>query len=174
MPFTHHRTGHITRRLAIVAGVSAITVALAAPAFAAPVPPALSSTQATFTVPSGSTSTWTLKLWWEGSLKGSTSGTTGTLTLPVPSESPCTFQADVSYVTKPGGQSTYYSGSRRTLTTCGSPPPTSTIAGDIFLCSAAGTQTTTEVSLGSLAVTGTSLSQGTPCPRRPSPRGRTP
>ena len=57
MPFTHHRTGHITRLLAIFAGVTAITVALAAPAFAAPVPPTLSSTQATFTVPSGTTST---------------------------------------------------------------------------------------------------------------------
>ena len=78
----------------------------------------------------------------------------------------CTFQADVSVVAKPGGPSTYYSGTRRTFSTCGpnSPPPTATIAGDIFLCSAAGTQTVTEVSLGSLAVTGTSLSQGNPLP----------
>ncbi len=141
-------------------------MALSAPAFSfAHVPPKLTSTQATFAIPSGSTSTWTLKLWWEGTMKGSDSGTSGTLTVSVPSETPCTFQADVSQTTA-GGQTTYYSGARRTLPSCGGtpPPPTQTIAGDIFLCSAGGTQTTTEVSLGSLAVTGTSLSQGNPLP----------
>ena len=80
----------------------------------------------------------------------------------MPQETPCTFQADVS-VANAGGKSAYYSGARRTLSSCGPPPPLpATIAGDIFLCSAAGTQTTTEVSNGTLAVTGTALSQGNP------------
>ncbi|HEY5251199.1 MAG TPA: hypothetical protein VIJ09_06045 [Acidimicrobiales bacterium] len=145
--------------------MAGVVVALSAPAFASPVPPMLTPTQATFAIPSGSTSTWTLKLWWEGTVKGTATGTSGTLTVAVPAETPCTFQADVSQTTA-SGQTTYYSGTRRTLPSCGGtpPPPTSTIAGDIFLCSATGTQTTTEVSLGSLAVTGTSLSQGNPLP----------
>ena len=124
------------------------------------------ATQSTFVVPSGTTSTWTLKLWWQGTMVGSQSGTTGTLKVAVPVENPCVFQADVSQTTA-GGQTSYYSGVRRSFAngTCGvAPPPGSTIAGDIFLCSATGTQTTTEVSLGNLAVTGTSISQGNPLP----------
>jgi hypothetical protein len=165
MPSTHHRTGPIVRRLIVVLGLAGIVVALSAPAFAAAVPPKLSNTDATFAIPTGSTSTFTLNLWWEGHMKGSDSGTSGTLTVPVPFESSaCTFQADVTQTV--GGKTTFYSGLRKTLQSpCGTPPPpTSTIAGDIFLCSASGTPTTTEVTLGTLAVTGTSLSQGSPLP----------
>ena len=173
MPSTHHRTGLIARRLAVILGVAGVVVALSAPAFASPVPPTLSATQSTFVVPTGTTSTWTLKLWWQGTIVASDNGTTGTLTVAVPSENPCTFQADVSQ-TAPNGQTSYYSGVRRTfpLGTCGvTPPPSSTIAGDIFLCSATGTTTTTEVSLGHLAVTGTALSQGNPLPATPIASG---
>lgn len=173
MPSTHHRTGLIVRRLAVFLGVTGVVVALSAPAFASPVQPTLSASQSTFVIPTGTTSTWTLKLWWQGTMVGSDSAKTGTLTVAVPSENPCSFQADVSQ-TAANGQTSYYSGVRRTFPvgTCGkTPPPTSTIAGDIFLCSATGTRTTTEVSLGNLAVTGTSLSQGNPLPATPIASG---
>jgi hypothetical protein len=63
------------------------------------------------------------------------------------------FQADVS-VTPPGGQSYFYSGARDTLASCG---PPATIAGDIDLCTAAGSAgspTSTEVGGGTLTASG--------------------
>ncbi len=138
-------------RLAVFVGVAGAAVALSASAFAvSPRPPKISATEATFAIPMGTTSTWTLKLWSHGNLEGSDSGTSGTLTVAVPTTPDCLFQADVS-VAPVGGKSSYYSGVRATVPGCGPPP---TIAGDIYLCSGTGAQTTTEITGGMLAVTG--------------------
>jgi hypothetical protein len=91
-----------------------------------------------------------LRLWSHGTLEGQAKATSGTLTVPVPVVPGCAFQADVSVI-PPGGQRFYFSGARAVLPGCG---PPQTIAGDIFLCSAAGAPTTTEVPGGTLAATG--------------------
>lgn len=166
-PFTRHRTGRNALRLAVFVGVAGAAMAFSAPTFAAtPSPPTLTATQATFAIPGKSTSTWTLKLWSHGNLEGSESGTTGTLTVAVPVTSDCLFQADVS-VTPVGGQSSYYSGVRATVPGCGVPPP-QTIAGDIYFCAANGTQTTTEVSGGTLASSGPQTLPSQPNPVAPT------
>ena len=145
-----HRTGRKALRLAVFVGVTGAAVALSVPAFATNARPKISATAATFAIPAGTTSSWTLKLWSHGTMKGSDTGTSGTLTVGVPATSDCMFQADVS-VTPVGGQSSYYSGTRATVPGCGPPP---TIAGDIYLCSGTGTQTATEIGSGTLAAGG--------------------
>jgi hypothetical protein len=116
--------------------------------------PAISTTQATFTIPPGTAASWTLKLWSGGTLEGMATGTSGTLTVAVPNlpASPCTVQADIRAVT-PSGAPFYFAGNRRTLPRCGVTPPTQNISGHIYLCTA-GAPTTTEVSGGTLAATG--------------------
>ncbi len=137
--------------MALFAGVAGAGLALSAPAFASvPRAPKISATQATFTIPSEGGSTWILRLWSDGTLEGSAHATSGTLTVAVPTTSDCAFQADVS-VASVSGQEYFYAGARAVVPGCG---PPSTIAGHIFLCSAAGAPTTTEVSGGSLAATG--------------------
>jgi hypothetical protein len=153
------------RPLAVLAVVLGTATALAAPAVAtAPHAPSLSPTQSTFTIPAGSTSTWTLRLWSHGSLEGSDSATSGMLTVPVPATSDCTFQADASVVPV-GGHSSYYSGRRATVPGCG---PLPTIAGDIYSCPAAGA-TTTEVPGGALAATGPQTLPSQANPMAPTP-----
>jgi hypothetical protein len=127
-------------------------VAFSGAAYAAPRQPKISATQATFVIPGGPTSTWTLKLWSHGRLEGSDTATSGTLTVAVPTTFDCMFQADVT-VAPEDGQSTYYSGTRATVPGCGI-PPTQSIAGDIYVCSATGAQTTSEVAGGALASSG--------------------
>ncbi len=146
-------------------------LALSAPAFASlPKPPTINATQTTFTIPSPSTSTWTLRLWSHGTLEGSANATSGMLTVAVPATSDCAFQADVS-VLPVGGVRFYYSGARATVPGCG--PVHQSIAGDIFLCSAAGAQTTTEQTGGTLAATGpqTVASQANPLAPTQVPSG---
>ncbi len=108
-------------------------------------------------------STWTLRLWSHGTLEGTANGTSGTLTVAVPSTNDCTFQADVT-VLPPGGQRYYYSGTRATVPGCG---PVSTIAGHIYLCNAAGAPTTSEVAGGTLAATGPQAVTSQPNPMAP-------
>ena len=150
--------------MALLLGITGAVVALATPALAnSPVTPKISATQTTFAIPSGSAGTWTLRLWSHGTLEGTASGTSGTLTVPVPSTSDCTFQADVT-VLPPGGQRYYYSGTRATVPGCG---PVSTLAGHIYLCSAAGAPTTSEVAGGTLAATGPQAVTSQPNPLSP-------
>jgi hypothetical protein len=147
---------HIRRsalRLAVLVG---ITVVLSSSAFASTVPsPKITATQVTFNVPAGRGSTFTLELWSDGTLLGSAHGTSGVLTVAVPVTAFCrvqgdvylTLQADV-FIGPPGGHGSFYSGARATLPGC------ATLAGNIYLCSASGAQTTTEVAGGTLAATG--------------------
>jgi hypothetical protein len=159
-----HRAAFAGRRLAVLVIAVAAALAFSAPAFAAPRQPILSPTQATFVIPSGSTSTWTLRLWTHGNLQGSETGTSGTLMVPVPATTDCTFQADVSVVPL-GGTSSYFSGRRATVPGCG---PLPTIAGDIYLCPPAGASTT-EVTGGTLAAVGPQTLVAQPNPMAPTP-----
>jgi hypothetical protein len=165
-PSTQHRTGRITLWLAVFVGGAGAALAFSAPTLAAaPRPPTLTANRAVFVIPGGSTSTWTLKLWSHGNVEGSDSGTSGTLTVAVPFTSDCLFQADVS-VTPVGGQSSWYSGVKATVPGCGGPLP-ETIAGDIYLCSGNGTQTTIEVGGGTLALSGPQALPSQPNPVAP-------
>jgi hypothetical protein len=83
----------------------------------------------------------------------------------VPFTSDCLFQADVS-VTPVGGERSWYSGVKATVPGCGGPLP-ETIAGDIYLCSDNGTQTTTEVEGGTLASSGPQTVPSQPNPVEP-------
>jgi hypothetical protein len=158
--------GRSAIRLAILVG---ITVALSTAAFASTVPsPKITATQVTFKVPVDRGSTFTLELWSNGTLLGSTHGTSGVLTVAVPVSAFCRVQADVYltlqadvYVGPPGGHGTFYSGARATLPGC------ATLAGNIYLCSASGAQTTTEVAGGTLAATGPQHLPSQPSPVAP-------
>jgi len=162
---SRRRAGRLARRVAVLVIGTGAAVAFSAPAFAtAPRGPKISATQATFAVPTSSTSTWTIRLWSHGTLEGSDTGTSGTLTVVVPVTSDCKFQADVSE-TLPGGQGFFYSGTRATVLGCG---PLPTIAGDIYLCPAAGA-TTTEVAGGMLGVTGPQTLTPQSNPMAPTP-----
>jgi hypothetical protein len=159
------RTWRMARRLAVLVIGTGAAVSFSAPAFAStPRQPQLSPTEATFVIPTSSTSAWTLRLWSHGTLEGSDAGTSGTLTVAVPATSDCLFQADVS-VTPLGGVRTYYSGVRATVPDCG---PLPTIAGDIYLCPAAGA-TTIEVPGGTLAAVGPQTLAAEPNPMAPTP-----
>jgi len=134
---------------------------LASPALAgAYKAPSITATKATFTIPTPGTSTWMLRLWSHGSLEGSASATSGTLTVEVPATSDCAFQADVN-VQPVSGSQYFYSGARAIVPGCG--PVLQTIVGDIYLCTSSGAQTTTEQPGGTLSTTGPStLSQANP------------
>jgi hypothetical protein len=162
---SRRRTGRTARRLAVLIIGTGAAFAFSAPAFAyTPRSPKLAATQATFAIPVLSTSTWTLRLWSHGSLEGSDSGTAGMLTVAVPATSDCVFQADVS-VTPVGGASSFYSGARATVPGCGALP---TIAGNIYLCPAAGA-TTVEVPGGSLTAIGPQTLAQQPNPMEATP-----
>jgi len=154
--------------LALVGGVGLsllFSAFVSQPALAGPsyVHPAITSTKSTFKVPVWSTSTWTLRLWAQGTLEGSDTGKSGTLVVVVPHTSACAFQADVSE-TPLGGRSVFYSGARATMTACGVTPPIPTIAGHIYLCTPAGATTIDEVLGGTVSATGpqTLASQANP------------
>src|ERR1039457_468745 len=88
-------------------------------AAAAPAALSMTSTMASYVVPQVPGS-YTLKMWHSGTLEGSITGSTGTLSLKVPYVTPCTFQLDVQR------DGSYYTGRRFTLTTCGPVVPVTT------------------------------------------------
>jgi hypothetical protein len=142
-----------SRQLVAIVGAIALSVFFSGPALAAsPAHPTINATKSSFVIPTGSANTWTLRLWSHGAFVGSATAKTGTLTVAVPRQSECTFQADVS-ATAPGGRPFFVVGWRTTLNSCG-PPLTQTLAGHIYLCTPTGAPTTTEVSDGTLAATG--------------------
>jgi len=160
---TNTSGGPLTRRLLAVAGALGLSMVFAAPALAASTyaRPTITATRSTFTVPAGSTATWTLRLWSHGTLDGSDSGRSGVLSVAVPRTSDCEFQADVTS-TPAGGIPFFYSGWRTTMANCGA--PLQTITGHIYLCDVTGSPTTTEVPGGTLAANGpqTLASQANP------------
>ncbi|HVC70066.1 MAG TPA: hypothetical protein VNC61_07350 [Acidimicrobiales bacterium] len=124
--------------------------------------PTITAAEATFKIPAHTEAIWTLNLWSHGTLEGTAMGTTGVLTVVVPTTADCTFQADVRAVSA-GGASFYYAGFRATVPGCGTGPPVQSIAGHIYLCTD-DLPTTTEVSGGTLAATG-----ATPVVSQPNP-----
>ena len=143
--------------------IIALFAAFGVNAAAAARPPSLTPSSATFAVPGGGAATYMLRLWSKGVLEGADQGTSGMLSVAVPTVPGCAFQADVR-VRAGNGQWSFYSGNRATFVHCG--PPKSTLSGDIYLCSTAGAPTTTEVAGGTLAATGPQsiASQANPLP----------
>jgi hypothetical protein len=101
----------------LVLSVKAFATPTASPSFTK----AQAVTQADFVIPKHSHATWSLKLWSHGRLLGVSKGTSGTLSIALPTRS-CTVQADVR-TTSTGGSTIYYSGNRAVSVCC---PPSST------------------------------------------------
>ena len=87
------------------------------------VPPVITATQVTFTIPSQPTGVWVLNLYTKHQTPdlplGSTSGTSGTLSLPVPQTATCDFQADVRVQIGGTGPSVFWSGTIAVVPGCG-------------------------------------------------------
>ena len=75
---------------------------------------------AQFTVPAGPSRTWVLRLWSHGKLLGTATGTSGTLSVPIPTTT-CRYQADVRVVGA-NGKSYWTSGNRATSSCCPAAP----------------------------------------------------
>jgi hypothetical protein len=107
------------KRLLIATGVAFLALALPTLAGASSPGLTLTSTQATYVIPSGE-ATWTLTLWSAGKDLGRQTGSEGTLTVVVPAGTDCSFQADVQRNGK------RVAGTRHTFATCGPEPTTTT------------------------------------------------
>jgi hypothetical protein len=87
------------------------------------VPPVITATQVTFTIPSQPTGVWQLNLFTKHSTPnqrlGTTTGTSGTLTLPVPQTPTCDFQADVKVQIGGVGDFVFWSGTIAVVPGCG-------------------------------------------------------
>jgi len=87
------------------------------------VPPVITATQVTFTIPSQPTGVWELNLFTKHSTPnqrlGQTTGTSGTLTLPVPQTATCDFQADVKVQIGGTGPFVFWSGTVAVVPGCG-------------------------------------------------------
>ncbi|MBO0730716.1 MAG: hypothetical protein J2P57_15775 [Acidimicrobiaceae bacterium] len=86
------------------------------------VKPTLTATQASFAIPARSSGTWIMNLWTHPApalLVGRTTGTSGTLTIPVPQTPTCDFQVDVRHAPAGSTKSTFYSGLIATVPGCG-------------------------------------------------------
>jgi hypothetical protein len=87
------------------------------------VPPVITATQVTFTIPSQPAGVWELNLFTKHSTPnqhlGSTTGTSGTLSLPVPQTPTCDFQADVRVQIGGVGQFVFWSGEVAIVPGCG-------------------------------------------------------
>jgi hypothetical protein len=115
--------------LSIIVVLLGVSLVLSVKAFAAPTQsPHFSTapvvTQAHFVIPEDSDATWTLNVWLDGQLIGATSGTSGTLSVPLPAAQSCKYQADVRISQTNGTR--YYSGNRALSSCC---PVSSTSAG---------------------------------------------
>lgn len=87
------------------------------------VTPVITATQVTFAVPASPTGVYQLTLNTVNSTPnqrlGRTTGTSGTLTLPVPQTATCAFQADVKVQIGGTGPFVFYSGIKATVPGCG-------------------------------------------------------
>src|SRR5215469_15462792 len=87
------------------------------------VPPVITATQVTFTIPSQPAGVWQLNLFTKHQTPpqnlGSTTGTSGTLSLPVPQTATCDFQADVKVQIGGMGPFVFWSGVIAVVPGCG-------------------------------------------------------
>ena len=94
--------------------------------------PTITATQATFAIPSSPTGVWQMTLNTKNSTPnqrlGKTTGTSGTLTLPVPQTATCDFQVDVKVQKNGTGLFHFYSGVVAVVPGCGVPCPQGTKA----------------------------------------------
>jgi len=129
-------------RVCLVAGAIVGTLALpglvlSASASGTHVKPTITTTEASFSIPTGSTKVWMIRLWTlpqPSKMVGQVVGSTGTISVDVPATSNCEFQVDV--LVGPSGstkakQFTWYSGLIQTVPGCGSAhcPTAASIAG---------------------------------------------
>jgi hypothetical protein len=95
------------------------------------VKPVITATQVTFTIPSSPAGVWQLGLTTYPppvTHLGKTTGTSGTLTLPVPKTATCSFQADVKVQAGGVGSFVLYSSAKAVVPGCGTPCPPGTKA----------------------------------------------
>jgi hypothetical protein len=143
----------------LTAGMSTIFLGTSAsPSFGSVsnVKPTLTATQAAFVIPTGSKGTWILKLWTLPTpthLVGKTTGTSGTLTLPVPQTASCEFQVDVRVIPAGRTVSVFYSGLIATVPGCGPHGTGARLTPGFWKNHAAATQALLPQSLGSYQVT---------------------
>jgi hypothetical protein len=96
-----------------------------ASATAIPVKPTISTSAASFNIPSGPSQAWVIRLWslpQPSTLEGQTFGTSGTISVKVPATQNCSFQVDVKVA--PAGTTNpnlfkWYSGLTATVPGCG-------------------------------------------------------
>jgi hypothetical protein len=128
-----HRIGRLCFVAAAVAATLVLPGSLGSPASAAAtrVKPTITTTEASFAIPAGSQQAWLIRLWTlpkPSTLEGHAIGSSGTISVPVPTTSNCEFQVDVlvgpAGATK-GAQFTWYSGLVATVAGCGPHCPTS-------------------------------------------------
>ncbi len=130
--------GRVTRTLAVVA-ISILALGLWVPDASAtgnPLQPTFGTapmssgsqsqpvfgTYVTFTIPAQPPGQWRMKLWKmtpKMYLVGQTTGSSGTLLLPVPQTPRCTFQVDIRYAAPGSSHFTFYSGEVTTVPNCG-------------------------------------------------------
>jgi hypothetical protein len=113
--------------------LTAVAVVWAVPSLASPVAaastrpkPTITTTEASFVIPTGSEQAWLIRLWTlpkPSTLEGHVVGSSGTISVPVPATPNCEFQVDV-LVGPPGSTKgsdfTWYSGLIATVPGCGS------------------------------------------------------
>jgi len=95
------------------------------------VKPVITATQVTLTIPSSPQGVWELKLTTNPAphqLLGEVTGTSGTLSLPVPQTATYDFQADVLIQAGGTGPFVFYSSAKATVPGCGAPCPQGTKA----------------------------------------------
>ena len=93
--------------------------------------PVITATKVTFAIPASPAGVWRLVLTsYPPPVQrlGRVLGTSGTLTLPVPQTSACSFQADVKVQTGGAGKFVMYSTAKAVVPGCGRPCPTGTSA----------------------------------------------
>lgn len=133
-----HRIGRLCFVAATVAAtlvwpgsLGSASAASAAPAASSRVKPTITTTEASFAIPSGSQQAWLIRLWTlpkPSTLEGHAVGSSGTISVAVPTTSNCEFQVDV--LVGPAGatkaaQFTWYSGLVATVPGCGPHCPAS-------------------------------------------------
>lgn len=120
------------KRLCIVAAAVAGTWLLPAAATSAWASsshpkPTITSSEASFTIPSGTGEAWMIRLWTlpkPSTLEGQAVGSSGTISVAVPATKSCDFQVDVLVAPKgttAGKDFTWYSGTTAVVAGCGEP-----------------------------------------------------
>jgi hypothetical protein len=122
------RFGRLSFAAAVTAGAWLVPLLASPASAAAPHPkPTLTTTEASFTIPSGPAQAWMIRLWTlpaPSTLEGQAIGSSGTISVKVPATKTCDFQVDVLVApagTTSGKDFKWYSGLTATVQGCGAP-----------------------------------------------------